>query len=307
MKFDYYAELAVKSAYPADLKSSAGLVSGFTDECTVWSEWDDGEKKKARDFYRKQAKRLSTFQLPEELKLNPRLSSLPDETWTGFEIDFVLHRSWYSKDDRPLHVFDNPLRKDRVFGVPHMSAASWKGLLRWACRMKSGLIDYLEDHSGRMDGWRDEPWIVHLFGNEKDGKKDFHQGALVFYPTWFRKIDFELINPHSRSKRAGRGPIYYEVVPYKTNGLLSLLYAPLPGMDKRGKVDPENALCNLLDASETLLRSYGISAKRTASWGTTKINNWKAFRKDKRPIEKVSLPDFKGVVKSWLTSEVETL
>lgn len=305
MKFDYYAELASMSTRPTDLKSPAGLVSGFVDECTVWSKRSDDTKNKARNYYRKHAKKLSTL-LPEELKLNPCLSSLPDETWIGFKISFALQRSWYSKDDRPLHVFDNSLRKDRVFGVPYMSATSWKGLLRWACRMHSGLVEHLEDHNGRMDDWQDEPWIVHLFGNEKGEKSDFQQGALVFYPTWFGKIDFELINPHSRAKRAGKTPIYYEVIRPNTKGLLSLLYASIPGAAEHDKVDSCEALCNLFDATEMLLASYGISAKRTAGWGTAKIEGWKAFKRDQNPIEKSSLHDFKDNVQSWLTSEVKT-
>jgi CRISPR-associated protein Cmr2 len=171
--------------------------------------------------------------------------------------------------------------------------------------MQSGLIGHLEDHNGRMDGWWDEPWIVHLFGNEKDEKKDFKQGALSFYPTWFEKIDFEVINPHSRAKRAGTQPIYYEVVPPKTNGLLRLLYAPLLDAVERENVNTDKTICCLLDAIEILLASYGISAKRTAGWGTAKIEAWKAFKKDQSPIEKSSLPDFKDAVQSWVSSEVK--
>ncbi|MHB8120141.1 MAG: RAMP superfamily CRISPR-associated protein [Methanothrix sp.] len=303
MKFDYYAELISLSACPTDLKSPTGLISGCG--CTTWSTRGDDEKNEARQCYRKYAKQLSTLQLPEELKLDTCLSSLPDATWIGFEIGFELQSPWYSKDDKPFHVLDNPVRKDRVFGVPYVSAASWKGLSRWACRMRSGLIGHLEGHNGRMDDWQDESWIAYLFGNEKEGKKDFQQGALVFYPTWFEKIDFEVINPHSRARRAGTQPIYYEVVPAETKGLLCLLYAPLSGAAERDKVDPDKALCNLLDATETLLTSYGISAKRTANWGTAKIESWKAFNRDQNPIEKSSLPDFKDAIQSWMTSEVK--
>jgi CRISPR-associated protein Cmr2 len=305
MKFDYYAELDSTQTRPTDLKSPVGLVSGFVDECTIWSTQHDDAKNKARDYYRKHVKDFSTH-LPEELELNPSLSSLPDETWIGFEISFALQRSWYSKDDRPLHVFDNPLRKDHVFGVPYMSATSWKGLLRWACRMHSGLFEYLESHNGRMDGWQDKPWIVHLFGNEKAEKSNFHQGALVFYPTWFGKIGFEMINPHSRAKRAGTHPIYYEVVPAKTEGHINLIYTSIPGATERDKVDSCEALGNLLDATEMLLEAYGISAKRTAGWGAAKIEGWKAFKKDQTPVEKRYLPDFKDAVLSWLTTEVNT-
>jgi len=303
MKFDYYAELASLSACPTDLKSPTGLISGCG--CTIWSTRGDDEKNEARQRYKKYAKQLSTLQLPEELKLDAGLSSLPDSMWIGLQIGFELQSPWYSKDDKPFHVLDNPVRKDRVFGVPYMSAASWKGLLRWACRMRSGLNEHLKDHSGKMDSWRDERWIVYLFGNEKIEKKEFQQGAVAFYPTWFKKIDFEVINPHSRARRAGTQPIYYEVVPAKTKGLLNLLYAPLPGAAARHEVDSSKGLCNLLDATETLLTSYGISAKRTASWGTAKIESWQAFSRDRTPIKESSLPNFKDAVQSWMTSEVK--
>lgn len=176
MKFDYYAELSFLPACPTDLKSPTGLISGGG--YTTWAARGDDEKNQARQCYIKNAKQLSAPQLPEELKLDVCLSSLPDSMWIGFQIGFELQYPWYSKDDKPFHVLDNPVRKDRVFGVPYMSAASWKGLLRWACRMRSGLIGHLKDHSGKMDGWRDDPWIVYLFGNEKIEKESFSRVQL---------------------------------------------------------------------------------------------------------------------------------
>jgi CRISPR-associated protein Cmr2 len=268
----------------------------------VWSTGGDYEKKEARQCYMRRASEASGLKLPDELELDQRPTILPDPSWIGVEVDFKLQTPWYSKDDRPFHVLDNPVRKDRVFGVPFMAAASWKGLLRWVCRVQAGLLEYLENHSGKMDGWQDEPWIVHLFGNEKGESEDFQQGALVFYPTWFSKIGFEVINPHSRARRAGTQPIYYEVVPADTEGVIRLLYAPLPGSADRDKVKAADAIKNLLDAIEALLLTYGISAKRTVGWGTAKIYNWKAFKKDRDPLERGSLREFKEAVKSWLAS-----
>jgi CRISPR-associated protein Cmr2 len=198
-------------------------------------------------------------------------------------VGFELLTPWYSKDDRVFHVMDNPVRKDRVFGVPYMAASSWKGLLRWACRMQAGLREHLRENDGKIEGWRDPDWILHLFGNEKGEEEDFHRGALVFYPTWFDKIGFEVINPHSRERRAGTQPIYYEVVPIGTNGTLSLLYAPWPGMKPEAK--PGEIIPKLLEAIETLLTTYGISAKRTVGWGTAKITEWKAYRKGQDPVQ----------------------
>lgn len=269
MSFDLYTSLAEIKACPEQV-NEGGLVSGFVDECMVWS-CRDGTKNKARTCYRERAAGLE-LKLPQDLHLEPDPRSLLHPTWFFIDVSFTLKSPWYSKDDRPFHVLDNPVRKDRVFGVPFMSAASWKGLLRWACRMKACLSYYLKKHDMKMDGWNDPPWIVHLFGNEKGAQKDFRSGALVFYPTWFDKIGFEVINPHSRARRAGTQPIYYEVVPAGTKGKFQMLYAPFPGEIERDKVRPADFIDNLVDSIKALLETYGFSAKRTAGWGTARID-----------------------------------
>jgi CRISPR-associated protein Cmr2 len=297
MNFDFYADLATLQACPTDGTLPGGLVSGFVDGCTAWSARGDNEKNDARRCYIQRA-RSERLQLPGELNLDPWPPQLLHADWLALAVEFELLTPWYSKDDRPFHVLDNPVRKDRVFGVPFMAAASWKGILRWACRMQACLRGHLEQGKP-FKNWSDPDWVLHLFGNEKGEGKDFHQGALVFYPTWFDKIGFEVINSHDRRRRAGTQPIYYEVVPGRRpnsnnagsyeeggKGTLHLLYAPWPGMKSRQS--PEVWLPQLLQATEELLTRYGISAKRTVGWGTAEIKKWQAWRKDtsaKRPIE----------------------
>jgi len=209
-------------------------------------------------------------------------------------VGFELLTPWYSKDDRVFHVMDNPVRKDRVFGVPYMAASSWKGLLRWACRMQAGLQKHLRENDGKIEGWRDPDWILHLFGNEKGEEEDFHRGALVFYPTWFDKIGFEVINPHSRERRAGTQPIYYEVVPPGTKGKF---YIPWPGIKPEAK--PGEVIPKLLEAIEKLLATYGISAKRTVGWGTAKITEWKAYRKGQDPVQVGTREELWKAIVNW--------
>ncbi|HDL53961.1 MAG TPA: hypothetical protein ENH32_08295 [Proteobacteria bacterium] len=283
MIFDYYASLTEQKACPKKV-NECGLASGFADGCLVWSCQDKPRDKKtsdpkneARKCYMKRASDLEDLKLPPDLNLDPGFSQLPDSSWFGIEVGFELLSPWYSRDDRPYHVLDNPVRKDRVFGVPFMSAASWKGLLRWACRMEAGLFDYLKKPGMKLDGWKDPSWIVHLFGNEKSEQKDFRSGALVFHPTWFDKIGFEVINPHKRKTRAGTQPIYYEVVPAGTTGSLRLLYAPLPGKTGNDKIKPVEVIANLVDAITALLETYGISAKRTAGWGAVEVKSCSLF------------------------------
>ena len=286
MSFDLYAELAIQSQCPVTAELQAGLACGFVDGCTAWGTRGGDAKNEARNCYMKRAEAANL--LPKELAdLLDAVPPVLQPGWLAIEVAFTLETPWYSKDDRPFHVLDNPVRKDRVFGVPFMAAASWKGMLRWACRMQAGLRKHFEQ-GGRFEDWSDPEWVYHLFGNEKGEEKNFHQGALVFYPTWFDKIGFEVINPHDRFRRAGTQPIYYEVVPGKRpkqeggKGTLRLLYAPWPGMKPPAPL--HDWLPNFLEAVEDLLECYGISAKRTVGWGTAEIEKWRAWRDD-QPIE----------------------
>ncbi len=269
MSFDYYASLAGQKACPEKV-NEFGLVSEFADGCLVWSCRGNQAKNEARKCYMKRASGLKDLTLPPDLNLEPNFSQLPDPSWFGIEVKFELLSPWYSRDDRPFHVLDNPVRKDRVFGVPFMSAASWKGLLRWAFKMHTGLIDLDDNKLSDKDNKLFKMQEVFLFGNERAKGEEFSRGALKFYPTWFDKVDFEVINPHKRKTRAGTQPIYYEVVPAGGKGRLRLLYAPLPGRIERLDVNPIEAMEKLVDAIQQLLEKYGFSAKRTAGWGAAK-------------------------------------
>ncbi|WP_448593863.1 RAMP superfamily CRISPR-associated protein [Thermoflexus hugenholtzii] len=288
MTFDYWIDLTSlpgEGEFPASPEEAAwNLASGFVDRCAEQAMGGDARRIQARDRYVREVA-SKTFSLPSDLK-GPNFGSAYTgwpASWFALEVEFELLTPWYSKDDRVFHVMDNPVRKDRVFGVPFMAASSWKGLLRWACRIQVGLREHLRKNEGRIEGWRDPDWILHLFGNEKGEEETFHQGALVFYPTWFDQIGFEVINPHSRARRAGIQPIYYEVVPPGAKGTLYLLYAPWPGM--KPTADPGQFLPWLLEAIDNLLTHYGISAKRTVGWGTAKITKWKAYRQGQAPAQ----------------------
>lgn len=312
MMFDLYAHLAGQAACLTKGQLPSALATGFVDGCTAFfaeaeriqdKKSREKSKNEARQCYMKRAAQAKSigFAPTQELRLEPRFDRLPDPSWVGLQVCFTLETPWYSKDDRPFHVLDNPVRKDRVFGVPFMAAASWKGLLRWACRMTAGLHDHLAAHDGRLDGWADPPWLLHLFGNEKGEDESFYRGALAFYPTWFNKVGFEVINPHSRTTRAGTQPIFYEVVPTGTEGALRLLYAPAPGAAVRDGVKPADALAMLLDAIEALLVTFGISAKRAAGWGTASPTQWTAHRSGAQPLSEFLANEFRQQFQPWLT------
>jgi len=290
--FDLQARLAGQRVDPS-ASSACDLVSRLSDECLSWSARNGND---ARRCYLRRATQPPLV-LPGELRLNDELAPLL-AGWLAIRIDFELKTPWYSKDDRPFHVLDNPVRKDRVFGVPFMSASSWKGLLRWSCRMEHGLLDHLAKHDGTMDGWQDPPWIVHLFGNAKGAEEDFTRGALQCFPTWFDKVGFEVINPHDRARRAGTQPITYEVVPAGSKASLHLLYAPTPGQAQRQGVDPVDVLSPLLDAAKKLVTVYGFSAKRTAGWGLAEIHG--AEIRSKSSSKKGTVDDLKAALREFI-------
>ena len=295
MIWDYFVFLADNTSLQETLVPPEGLAGGFVDEVSMRFFQDNREN--ARNRYMRHAR--GNINIPDLiLQTVPDFSNLLSSNWLAFQVNFELLTPWYSKDDRVFHVLDNPVRKDRVFGVPFMSASSWKGMLRWACRMQEGLFDFLEKGKSFEKEWKDPNWILHLFGNEKGEEENFHRGALVFYPTWFDKIEFEVINPHSRERRAGTQPIYYEVIPPGAKGTLSLLYAPWPGM--KPEADPRDVLPKLLEAIETLLTTYGISAKRTVGWGTAQITAWRAFHKDRGSMQKDHHSALWQEIQNWL-------
>lgn len=276
------------------------LSADLLDQSTIWwfRDWVSREDVRWKSYI-KTAQGISISEpgkVSGDVDFRPNFEALPSFSWLGLCVDFELLTPWHSKDDRIFHVLDNPVRKDRVFGVPFMAAASWKGMLRWACRMQAGLREHFESGK-KFEEWKDPDWILHLFGNEKGEEGVFHQGALVFYPTWFDKIGFEVINPHSRARRAGTQPIYYEVVPPGSKGTLYLLYAPGPGM--KPAADPTGFLPKLLDAIEALLTTYGISAKRTVGWGTAEIREWKAFRKGRESVSFTNKENLWQEIRGW--------
>ena len=269
MTFDYYVFLD-KNEASENPENATGLVD-LGDRCLLRARHDKKKDEARQNYMDLAAKR--EYSLPSDLQLELDHTSLLDPAWFAIDVSFTLTSPWYSKDDRPLHVLDNPVRKDRVFGMPFMSATSWKGLLRWACRMQAGLSEHLEKHDMRMEGWQDPSWILHLFGNERGEDERFRSGALICHPTWFdNKVAFQVINPHDRARRAGTQPIYYEVVPAGTEGKLQMLYAPLPGEIERDQTMPDAFISDFIDSIRALLENYGISAKRTAGWGTARID-----------------------------------
>jgi len=259
----------------------------------------------------------------------PDLTLLPPGSWF-LQFTFTLAKPWMSKDDDPFYVTEsvNPVRKDKVFKVPMMSAAAWKGLLRWTV-MHVRLAQKKDTLTPEQ--FAQERFVqTLLFGDEKGeepgGTKDFaayldslkpearaeyerllrehyglgadkplphHSGRLTFYPTFFNLIDVEVINPHSRKTRAGTHPIYLECVPAGAQGTFSLLYVPFDLIGKSEATIRQRAIEDLQRVAEgiqAMMLIYGFSAKRTSGYGVAedKIEGKVRTRADKKSLTRLS-------------------
>lgn len=227
------------------------------------------------------------------------ISYLPMGSW-AIEIPLTLKKPFISRDDIPLYIIENPVRKDKVFNIPFTSAMAWKGNLRWTM-MKLFLEPVKDDpekfanirfrHTllfGTEKGIEESPkgWADYLDklssgANEKyrEKLKEFFaidevpslEGMLYFYPTFWDRIDMEVINPHKRETKTGKNPIYYEVVPKGAKGVFRLLYVPVHYIGRFESADLFNQvksdLNDIIDGLKAMMLTYGFSAKKTIGYG----------------------------------------
>lgn len=130
-----------------------------------------------------------------------------------------------------------------------------------------------------------EKYFDSNFASLFDSKGEFNyyeakKGRAIFYPTYFDRLSLEVINPHSRKRRAGINPIHYEVVPKGTEGILQIIYVPFDGILKRSedlKKEVEKDLEFLCKCIERVA-DLGVGAKTKLSWGTFEIKDKKIFQ-----------------------------
>ena len=227
------------------------------------------------------------------------LSSLPKGSWV-LEFPITLTKPFISKDDIPFYIIENPVRKDRVFGVPFVSAMAWKGNLRWTMmkvflepaannpdkfaqiRFRHTLLFGTEKGWGETKGWTEYlddlcPSAKEQYENmlkkrfkRSDAKEVHTQGMLYFYPTFWDKIDMLVINPHDRRTKTGKNPIYFEVVPAGAKGVFRLVYVPfywfgLSENELKKKVTED--LKDVIIGVREMMLTYGFSAKKSSGFG----------------------------------------
>lgn len=247
-----YHLLAVTKAPDAKIDSEVELR-------TAWQEMERNAKclQGQEREYGRNIKQVHTYY--KEVFESPKidLTLLPAYSF-DIQFTFTLAQPYISHDEQDFYIVDNPIRKDKVFGLPYIASTSWKGSLRAAL--------WQQGKKAEIDT------IRHLFGNEKETKKQehFRAGRLYFFPTFFNMKDLEIINPQDRLRRIGTLPIVFETVPENTGGIFTLLYVPFDLVGEaeetiRAQVAEELRL--VAEGVQAMFRTSGFGAKTRSGFG----------------------------------------
>lgn len=179
---------------------------------------------------------------------------LPAGSWV-MRFDFRLAKELLTKDDRGHYPIENPVRKDRVFGMPILAATSWKGCLRAAYLAQYGDVE--REPEERIFGTRK--------GEMEDGGGE--AGRLILFASEFDKIGFVVISPHERKKKEGK-PILYEAAPLGSKGVFQAAYCNWDG--RSGLKDAASDLKQVGETIGLAMGVLGIGAKTSSGFGAAK-------------------------------------
>ena len=193
----------------------------------------------------------------------PDVTILPAYSFI-LQFRFKLIKPYISRNDNDFYIIDNPLVRDKIFQLPMVRPTAWKGSLQ-AALWQLGYDKEKNDQKGKQ--------AKRIFGltNSDTGTA----GRLFFYPTFFHKVDLEVINPHDRKTGVGaRGPILIECVPEKSEGGFFLLYVPF---DRIGQDETETRRQAIEDLRLTaqgiqaMMTEYGFGAKTSSGFGLANV------------------------------------
>jgi len=227
--------------------------------------------KKKEEMFKTKEKDID-FQIfyPRDDDFNCLQQYLPRNS-TLIKISFTLKKPYTSKDDGEFHIvyvnggpkiFENPIVRDKLAGLPVIKPSTWKGHLRFAAERVE------------RDEAEKEKIIRRLLGSAT-GDSEALRGRLYFFPTFFKeKPEKDVITPLERSSRTPeRGPIDLEVMGADEEGKLYLLYFPYPKSDDYGDYgneEVEEDLNFLAESLKLMLYTYGFSAKKTSGFEVVK-------------------------------------
>jgi CRISPR-associated protein Cmr2 len=264
--------MRMSNAHSYDLYSHFSGLSKTTDILDYYSKIQlySLNKKQKLKYYKDEinnsnSRLKSAIQLLHEFDLyqpTVNINLLPENSFF-VQFEFILKRPFYSKDDDQFYIIDNPICKESVFKVPMVRPSGWAGAL------KNAIVNNDKEKHDELESQS----IDRLFGYVSDKEDDNKKGFLMLFPTYFDNIKFEIINPHDRKTKAGKNPIYYEVVPAKSTGLFSLLYVPFYISDEeKSHVNDKIAFDIDLVAKglKSMFLTYGFGAKTSSGFGIAK-------------------------------------
>ena len=190
-----------------------------------------------------------------------------------------------SEDDRYniSCIIKDYLSYTRVFGTGSKDFRSMKEILTSSLEKGNGdcekaLISYCLKDLGiniklSKNGTSIVGQLVEQILKKKEKARDVfsvNKGRGIFYPTYFNKVDYEIINPQDKGKRKGTNPIFYEVVPKGSKGTFQFIYIPFNGILKDTK-ELNNEIKDdqkfIKDIFQYCLNDKGIGAKTKLGWG----------------------------------------
>ena len=206
------------------------------------------------------------------------LSSMPPYSFI-IEFAFTLEKPYISKDDENFTIIENSIKREKILGCPYIPGSTWKGCLRSALW-----------HEGMKE---DDEQITRIFGNERQNNESFRQGRLHFFPSFFDRVDYEIINPHNRQTRTGTNPILIECIPANETSNFSLLYVPFDLVGKESVETKKQMLEDLklvVEGLEAMFTVYGFGAKTSSGYGiaSNNIKNGKVYTDMSVKIEQES-------------------
>jgi len=219
----------------------------------------------------------------------PDLNLLPAGSW-GIRMDFVLQTPYLSRDDRPFHITDHPVRKEWVFDVPCIAASMWKGVLRDAMRQARGYCSYQQEQS--------DPQLMRLFGSASPGQA----GTLRFFPTYFDRLGLVRFSPHNRRIGVPEGNgIVMECAPQGSRGSVMILHVPRDHTTSHHDDD----IPAVLDGLVAVLREHGIGAKKSLGFGMAEDHGDLEVRISTRTFTRANmkLGEMAETVGQWLRQE----
>ena len=221
------------------------------------------------------------------LTLLPEIKNLTDYS-AIISLDFELLSPLLTHDDDSFYLFDNPVKKDHIFGVPYLAAASMKGLT-FDAFLRAFPADNWENlgkkDSDRTIAYRSQKNKLsaqaakRLFGvadnaetNLQDDSKS-QVGRLHFAPIWFKYIQYLVMNPSSEKNSM---PIQFEAIAAEDSdkktvkATINFWYINKIDGEESSELEVRADLALLLEAMSEWLPALGLGAKRLAGYGAIK-------------------------------------